>query len=327
MSGKTENARTIYECAAAYVLCQERERSGQGLSGWLLVLDMDGYAAGLCAYEAAGSIALTGDVHADPLAPDSFLGELERLAGAGARASFARQERRVKRVYRNYLLGERETDLTVYDEVTCSQLEQAFASNDAAFRQLFLRAEDLLRQKKADEGELHILLVGGMARNYLAEYLARSYFSVDPLLPDPLFWTPDEDDDPALFIQKGRELYQEGKVQEAGPIGHHVALTLLDGKNSQISIDLVRPEQSQMEFEVPAYSPPFLCCRGEPICLEVDGARQEITVPQSLFPAEIAAGALRAAAVLREGELCLSICSADDPKHEGHTPITISQGR
>ena len=326
MSGKTENARTIYECAAAYVLCQERERSGQGLSGWLLVLDMDGYTAGLCACEAAGSIALMGDAHTDSLPPDSFLGELERLAGAGARARFTGQERRVKRVYRNYLLGERETDLTVYDEVTCSQLEQAFASNDAAFRQLFLRAEDLLRQKKAGEGELHILLVGGMARNYLAEHLARSHFSADPFLPDPLFWTPDEDDDPALFIQKGRELYEEGKVQEAGPIGHHIALTLFDGKSSQISIDLVRPEQSQVEFEAPAYSPPFLCC-GEPICLEVDGTRQEITVPQSFFSTEIAAGMLRAAVVLREGDLCLSVCSADDPRHERHTPITISQGR
>lgn len=324
MSGKKEEARTAFECAAAYVVCREREQSGQGFSGWLLVLDMDAYTAGLCACEATGSIALMGDVHVDDRPPDSFLGELERLAGADARAHFTGQERRVKRVYRNYLKGERETDLTVYDGVTCSQLEQAFTHNEAAFRQFFLLAEDMLRQKKVDEGDLHILLVGNMARNYLAEYLARRYFSIDPLLPDPLFWTPDEDDDPALFAQKGWELYQAGKVQESGPIGHHVVLTLFDGKSSRISIDLARPEQNRAEFGAPAYSLPFLYCCGEPICLEVDGARQEITVPQSFFPAEIAAGMLCAAVVLREGDLCLSVCGADDPRHERHTPITIS---
>ena len=322
MSGKEEKTRTAFECAAAYVLCRERERGE--IPGWILVLDMDAYTAGLCACDASGSIALMGDVRVDGLPPDSFLEELERLAGAGARVHFTGQERRGKRSYYNYLMGERETDLTVYDGVTCSQLERAFARNAEAFRRLFLLAEDLLRQKKADEGDLRILLVGSMARNYLAEHLARGHFSIDPFLPDPLFWTADEEDDPALFAQKGWELYQAGAVQESGPIGRHIVLMLLDRENSRVPIDLAQPEQSRVEFETPAYSPPFLYCCGEPICLEVDGARQEITVPQSFFPAEIAAGMLRAAVVLREGELCLSVCGADAPRHERHTPITIS---
>lgn len=324
MNQTKDKVRTDFECAAAYALCRERERSGQSLSGWLLVLDMDAFTAGLCVCEATGSIVLTGDVHADNLPSDSFLGALEQLAGTDARAQFTEQERRVKQIYRNYLLGDRETDLTVYDGVTCSQLEQAFTRNEAAFRQLFLLAEDLLRQTNVDEGDLRILLVGSMARNYLAEHLARKHFSIDPFLPDPLFWTADEDDDPALFAQKGWELYQAGMVQESGPIGHRIVLTLLDRENSRVPIDLAQPEQSRAEFETPAYSSPFLYCCGEPICLEIDGACQEITVPQSFFPAEIAAGMLRVAVVLREGDLCLSICSADAPRHERHTPITIS---
>lgn len=187
MSGKEGQARTAFECAAAYMLCREREQNGQRFSGWLLVLDMDAYTAGLCSCDAVGSIALMGDARVDAPSPDSFLEGLERLAGAAARAGFAGQERRTRRVYYNYLVGERESDLPVYDGVTCSQLEQAFAPAADAFRQLFPLAEDLLRQKKVAEDDLRILLVGNMARNYLAEHLARQHFSMDPLLPDPLF--------------------------------------------------------------------------------------------------------------------------------------------
>lgn len=324
MSGKEKQVRTAFECAAAYALCRERERSGQGLSGWLLVLDMDTFTAGLCVCEAAGSIVLAGDAHADNLPPDSFLGALEQLAGADARAQFTEQERQVERIYRNYLLGERETDPTVYDGVTCSRLEQAFSQTGAALSQLFLCAEDLLQQKEVDESGLHILLVGAMARNYLAEYLAREHFSVDPFVPDPLFWTPDEGDDPALFARKGQELYEAGRVQESRPLGRHVVLVLLDRENNRAAIDLARPDQSLAELETPAYTPPFLCCCEEPICLEVDGTYREIPAPESFFPAGIAAGMLCAAVVLRSEELCLSVCSADDPKHERHIPITIS---
>ena len=324
MSESKENVRTAFECAAAYALCRERERSGRGLSGWLLVLDMDAFTAGLCACKAAGSIVPAGDVHADNLPPDSFLDALEQLAGTDARARFTGQERRVKRIYRSYLLGERETDLMVYDGVSCSRLEQAFSQTGAALRQLFHYAKDLLRQKMVDENGLHILLVGAMARNYLAEHLAREHFSADPFVPDPLFWTPDEGDDPALFVRKGQELYEAGRVQESRPVGRHVVLVLLDRENNRAAIDLARPEQSLAELETPDYTPPFLCCCEEPICLEVNGSRREIPVPESFFPAGIEAGMLSAAVVLRGEELCLSVRGADDPGHEMHIPITIS---
>lgn len=116
-------------------------------------------------------------------------------------------------------------------------------------------------------------------------------------------------------------------MRESGPIGSQIALALLNRESNPIHIDLARAEQSRAEFETPAYSPPFLYCCEEPICLEVDGKCQEITIPQSFFPAGIAAGMLCAAIVLREESICLSVCHANHPAHERQIPITTSQGR
>ena len=330
MSGNNEKARTAFECAAAYALCRERERSGQGLSGWLLVLDLDRCEAGLCTCKASGSILLTGSVQVDGPPPDSFLSELERLAGADARAQFAGQKDRVQRVYRRYkrLLEEQGADPKVYGGVTCSQLEEAFSKTGDALRRLFSEAEKLLGGNQADESELRILLMGAMAGNYLAKYLARKHFdalSPDPFLPDALFWPPDGDDgeDPALFAEKGRELYETGKVEESRPIGCRVALALLDGENNRAAMGLAEPEQTLAELETPSYSAPFLCCREEPVCLEIDGVRREIPIPEALFPAETAAEAVRAAVVSQGEGLYLSLCAADDPGHEARVPISI----
>lgn len=323
--GGSEKNRTAFEYAAAYALCRERERKGEGLSGWLLVLDLDRFEAGLCACEAAGFIDLKGDVRVDGSPPGSFLRELERLAGAEARARFAEQEKQVKKIYKKYLLGGKETDREVYGGVTCSLLEQAFSQTAAALRRLLPAAEDLYRQKKVEESHLRILMIGDMARNYLAEYLVRKQFSRDPFGDDPIYWTPpDEKEDPALFVRVGRELYEAGKVRESRPVGCRVVLTLLDREGGRAAVELARPEQSLAELEPPSYSPPFLCCSEEPISLEVDGARREIPIPKALFQDREEAAMLRAAVVLRGGDLCLGLCGADDPKNQTQIPITIS---
>ena len=323
MGETKEKVRTAFECAAAYALCRDRE-NGKGLSGWLLVMDLDAFKAGLCACDAAGYITLIGDVHVDALPPVSFLDALEQLAGADARAQFTGQEKRVREVYRYYLSGKRRTDLQAYDGVTCSQLEQAFSQTGATLEQLFCSAKGLCDQKLEDESGLRILLIGAMARNGLAEYRAHKFFSVTPILDNDLFWERDEEDDPALFAQKGQELYDAGIVRESRPVGCHVVLVLLDRENSHTAIDLVRPDQSLAELETPAYTPPFLCCCGEPICLIVNESSREIPVSEAFFPAGIKAGMLCAAVVLRGEELCLSVRGADAPGQEIYIPITTS---
>lgn len=253
---------SAFECA---IRALRQERSD--LPDRILTINMDACAAALCAVDEKGGYRIRNGVQLDASAqsPDSLYREgLSRIPG-GENLN----EADIARAWRRYIQSGKASDAV--DGIPCAALETAFAPAAQLYGELFALADDLL----GDEDETGVLLFGSMAGCSLAQHAARSHFSVDPFLPDPLFIRSAH---PEALEAQGRQLLEaEARRDFEGP----VELMLVNRMGETVCMRL--PDHPPAGMDDQGNEVSFFGCAGESIVARAGTRSVCAELPETLF--------------------------------------------
>lgn len=273
---------TALEAVAAYDSFAAQE---QGISFPLrtLVIDTEHFHAAVFLCGAPGRLSALA--HAELPGERSMSGELAEAAaretGAGAEealAAWTEQGEELGRAMRCFLQSGCQLDgpaLRIGERtIVCSRLDELIKPAAERFGELLGRCEALLGEAEVPEEEARIVLAGGPAGFYPAEYLARLRFSFDPFLPDGRFVNGSYADPPQDLEEKGRELLRQNDT-----FGHEVTLRLIGGGEEPAALRLAAADQLCETLLAPSCAGPFFAAPGDAITLTVDGEPRELAIP------------------------------------------------
>ena len=284
-------------CAAAYAYFPDGSAEN-GYTGKLLVMNLDECTAGLLKCDGKGEISLLWQTYAPTEGIGTFENALASVCGADMQELLSNR-RKAARAYRHFLQAERTEDVTAFNDVSCMQLDQAFAGTRMAYRTLFENVEQRLQPAELDE--VRILTIGSMADIFIADYCVREHFSSDPLLPDPIFLEISETESRRHIMEQGRKLLEARRAETPRYFGKNVSLCLTDIDGNDEEIALAHAGQPEAELSEPHFTLPFLYIWGEKLRIRIDGEIFLMPEPLKLPPPENTADILTAALVVKDG--------------------------